>query len=432
MDENSFTRRNGATVKMLLIGLLALLLLIPIAMVKSLIVERQQRQNEVIEEIGAKWGQAQHLTGPILVLPYTDYIQDNKGNRHASHQNAYLLPQRLEVEARVEPQVRYRGIYQSVVYETRVSLSGRFDPALLKQVLGQHNNLEPGRAMLALGLGDLKGIRELSKARLGSSALEMSPVSFDAGLDRAIAAPVDVNAKLDFQFELTLRGSERLYLAPSGKETRLTVSSPWATPSFEGAYLPSERRVGKDGFEAQWQVLHFNRSFPQFWLSNQYSHHADDFGVAFLVAADPYQQIHRVAKYGLMFIGLTFVAFFFSEVTSGRKVHPLQYLLVGLSLCVFYTLLLAISEHSSFALAYGLSSLATVLLIAGYAKAALASGRLAGLVGAMLAILYGYLYIILQLEDYALLMGALGLFGVLAAVMYLTRRIDWYALELNG
>ena len=269
----------------------------------------------------------------------------------------------------------------------------------------------------------------------------------------------DANASREFSIDLRLDGSSSLAFSPLGRTTSVSVKSTWPSPSFDGAFLPLDKEVTDKGFAAKWKVLHLNRSIRQTWTGdapasndqdtwngNSYGGYAPRFsfagpenvlgdsvfGIRFYLPTDVYQKTTRMAKYAVLFLCFAFSAFFFSEILQKARVHPIQYLLVGFAMLVFYLLLLSLSEHFGFDAAYGVSTAGVVALVAGYARAILCSGRLGATVGAVLIILYGYLYVILQLESYALLMGSLGLFGVLAAAMYFTRKIDWYAVRLNG
>jgi inner membrane protein len=250
----------------------------------------------------------------------------------------------------------------------------------------------------------------------------------DSGV--SVMAPLDLKSAktYKFSFDLNLNGSQSLNFIPLGKETNINLASKWANPSFDGAFLPDQRQVSKDGFTAQWKILSLNRNYPQsFSESDSYSIKDSAFGVKFLVPIDQYQKITRSVKYAIMFIALTFLTFFFVEIFNKKRIHPIQYLLVGFALLVFYTLLLSISEHTNFNFAYILSSIATIILITLYSKAIFKNNFLSLLLGCILIILYGFMYVVLQLQDYALLMGSIGLFIVLAAVMYASRKIDWYS-----
>ena len=268
---------------------------------------------------------------------------------------------------------------------------------------------------------------------------------------------------MSFSIDLALKGSQLLYFIPTGQETNVKMTSNWQNPSFDGAFLPtSPAIINAKGFEAQWKVLHLNRNFPQSWLGNNYfvgsnpqdanattdynayaspEINADGvtkglndistsaFGVNLLLPIDGYAQSTRAVKYAVLFIGLTFLVFYFLELLNNISVHPFQYLLIGLGLCIFYILLISISEHLDFDLGYFIASAMTIGLIAWYANSILKQGKLATLVGGTLVVLYGFIFVIIQLQDYALLVGGLGLFAILALVMYFSRKINWYQTD---
>jgi len=422
--------RNSVSGKMIVIGILALVLLIPAAMIEGVIREREWRNTEVTREIGGKWGAEQTVTGPVLMVPYLKRYVNSEGKRITSRHELYLLPENLEVNSQVRPEKRSRGIYQAVVYAADVSLQGSFDLTQLEQSRVQKENLLLDQATILLGIADMKGVRERIVAEVGGRTLELNPGFRETVVAGSVGAPLPgltAGQSLPFTFTLALNGSARLAFVPVGKQTTVTMDSPWSDPSFNGAFLPVERQVGDSGFTARWNVLHFNRDLPQVWCDEKLNLEKHAFGVGFIIPADIYQQSMRSAKYAILFIGFTFSAFFIAEILNRRRIHPVQYLLIGFALVLFYILLISISEHLSFALAYLLATLASIGLIASYAASVLRSRRLAGIVAAILAALYGYMFVLLNLEDYALLMGAVGLFAVLAAIMYLTRRIDWYA-----
>jgi len=235
-------------------------------------------------------------------------------------------------------------------------------------------------------------------------------------------------SQYNFRIRLDLNGSAGLLFSPVGKETIAELKSDWTNPSFMGDFLPEERSVDGAGFSAKWKVLHLNRNFPQAWTGSQNLVGQTLFGVNLLLAVDEYQKTMRTAKYAIMFIALTFLTFFMIELLSRHTIHPIQYLLIGFALLVFYTLLLSISEYLIFAQAYWIASIAIIAMITLYARSVLANNLQTLVISGVLMLLYGYLFIILQLQDYALLMGSIGLFAVLAIVMYLTRKIDWFGI----
>ena len=423
------------TFKLILVGILILLLLLPVSMVKGLIREREWRQARVVDEINAKWGQAQTVAGPILSIPYQKVVEYETGKPSVVTCYIHLLPDRLQVQGSIDPQVRYRGIYQAVLYQSEVVIEGRFSHPVIDNDRIPEETILWQAAFVAMGITDMRGIRESIAGTFGGQPLLMEPGVETSDIFAAgVSAPVALERGAqgyDFRLIVALNGSRQLSFAPVGRTTAVTLQSPWPDPSFTGAFLPVERAISPSGFTARWNVLHLNRNYPQSWTGSGHTLDDSAFGVQLFRPVDLYQQAMRTAKYALMFIVFTFMAFFVSEVIHRMRVHPVQYLLIGLAIIIFYALLLSISEHTSFASAYLVASTAVVCLIAAYAKTILHNAAVTALVAGVLATLYGYLYILLQLEDYALLMGSIGLFVVLALVMYMTRKIDWYGLHAN-
>lgn len=422
--------RNAVSTKMIIIGILAMLLLIPASMIKSVINEREWRNIQVTREVGSKWGLEQTVTGPVLKIPYLKRYVNSEGKTITNRHDLYLLPDKLNIDSRVEPQKRSRGIYEAVVYSSTVAMTGDFDLERLKESGVNRENILFNRATILLGIADMKGVREQIAAEVNGEAVEMNPGFRETVVTSSVGAPVNglqALQRLTFDFTMNLNGNGQLSFVPVGKETRVAMTSPWASPSFNGAFLPVERKISESGFTAEWKVLHFNRDLPQVWTDQEVKLAEHAFGVSFIIPADIYQQSTRTAKYAIMFIGFTFSAFFISEILNRMRIHPVQYLLIGFALVLFYVLLISISEHLTFALAYLIATAATIAMIASYAVSVLKSKRMGGIVAAILAGLYSYMYVLINLEDYSLLMGAVGLFLVLSAIMYLTRKIDWYA-----
>ncbi len=464
----AFSLRASIGLRLALIAILTLILLIPIALITNLITEREARRNAAVLEVSDKWGSDQIIAGAVLIIPYKAILrqfgtQDNSPVTGENLKYIYLLPQTLNISAELTPEVRRRGIYDVVLYRADVQLSGQFSLSELATLdIKQPENIEWHNATLAIGISDLKGIRDIipiewqGKTLLANPGLpsrdvignlsasshrsqRLSMFSPDADFTpHALSGGVSVklsdlsfrNADSAFyRFSATLRlnGSEAFMVVPVGKETRLTVSSSWAHPSAIGAYLPEQPiETTSNGFSATWKVLHLNRDYPQAWVDNAYSIYNSAFGVRLLLPIDEYQKNMRSIKYAIMFIGLTFIALIMTELLMCTAIHPIQYLLIGLALLIFYVLLLSLSEHIGFNWAYILSSLAVVGLIAGYTKSVLQNLTSAAVLAGILVVLYGFLFTILQLQDYALLLGSLLLFLTLVLVMYLTRKIDWF------
>lgn len=426
---------NPVNIKILTIGFLILVLLIPASMFKSQVWERKSRKAEAVREISGKWGGEQTISGPVLTVPYREYYKDEKGEQHHRTEYIHFLPEEVNVAGNLTPEVRYRGIYEAVLYNARVKFDGRFawpDPGAFG-VPPEH--VEWDMAFLSLGVPDMTGIKERIDVRMGDATTPMNPgIQVDQVFKSGISArlpKLEKGREIPFAFDLDINGSQRFSVAPVGEVTTLSLTSPWPSPSFTGSFLPETREVRDDGFSAHWRVLHLNRNFPQAWVGPRFNVNDSSFGVKLFIAADVYQKATRTAKYALMFISLTFAVFFLAEVMSRLRVHPLQYLFVGLGLVIFYSLVLAISEHINFDAAYVMSALAMVALITAYTQGVFRHRMLTITIGSVLTILYGYLYMVLQLEDYALLMGSLGLFTVLAAAMYLTRKVDWYGIRFG-
>jgi inner membrane protein len=426
--------RTSVTFKMFSIAFLAIILLIPAFMIQMVIQDREYRRNEAVQEISSKWGNEQTLAGPILTVPYKATIKDEAGNISNVTQYAHFLPDKLDVKGSLQPEVRYRGIYEAVLYTGKLQFGGQFSFPNFDDWTIDKQDILWNKAFLSVGIPDMRGIND--KIELAWNSQKMlfepgieSPDVVSSGV--SVATPLVADKKGDtftFDFQLNLNGSERLKFLPLGKETTVSLSSPWRNPSFDGAFLPDTRNIDTKGFTAQWKVLHLNRNFPQQWLGNGQNIQESAFGVKLLTPIDEYQKTARSSKYAIMFIFLTFLGFFFVEILNKMRIHPAQYLLVGAALCVFYLLLISLSEHIKFNPAYWVSTAATVILITAYSSTIFRSKKLTISICITLLALYGFLYSLLQLQDYALLMGSLGLFSILAAIMYLSRNIDWYNL----
>ncbi len=432
--------KQSVTIRLITIGILILFLLIPVSMIEGLIRERESRQEEAIQEVSAIWGQQQTLVGPILSVPYKTYskvFENGSADKYKlveSVEYAHFLPDELRVSGAVSPEMRYRGIYEVIVYNARMNLDGRFSAPDFAEW-----NIEPGdilwnEATLSLGLSDVRSIQDTLSVRWGSRTLYFNPgVECDDLIKTGISARVPLGGpdslSIPFSLALNMNGSSGLSFTPVGKTTWVDLSSTWQNPSFSGAFLPDKRDVRETGFTAGWKVLHLNRSYPQQFRGTMEGLTESAFGVDLIVPVDEYQKSMRAAKYAVMFITLTFLVFFFVQILNGVRIHPIQYFIVGLSLCVFYTLLIGLSEHIPFSFSYLISSVSVVGLITFYAYSIFRQQRLTWLVLLILTALYVFIFSVIQMEDYALLMGSIGLFLVLTAIVYLSRRIDWYALR---
>jgi len=433
IKETSKKIGRSATFKLFIICTLILVLLIPTSMVTSLIHERKNRKHRVINEISYKWGRAQIITGPVISIPYFKYLERKDGEPTTVTRYIHMLPDAVDIRSHITPEIRYRGIYEAVLYNSTLSIDGSFPRVPIDDLRIPPENIMWSGALISFGISDMRGIRERIDVSFDGTSLSMEPgVETNDVIESGVSAGIRLDNTRDsypFHFALNLNGSRQSHFTPVGKVTTVTAQSDWQDPSFDGDFLPVERTVNEEGFYARWNVLHLNRNYPQFWKGSDHDLSKSTFGVKLFSPVDIYQKSMRTAKYALMFIVFTFLAFFITEVMHRLRVHPVQYLLIGLAIIIFYTLLLSISEQISFGAAYLISAGGVIGLIIGYSKAILKNRTVTLMVGGILIILYAYLYILLQLEDYALLMGSIGLFLVLAVIMYLTRNIDWYSIQ---
>jgi inner membrane protein len=425
--------------RLLVMGLLLLVLLIPLAMMTSVIWERIQRRDDAAETIAREWGAEQVVSGAVLTIPYRYIWQERDGSRRERVEQAFILPVALTIEGTVEPEVRTRGIFDVVVYTTKVKVKGRFPPPDVSWIRPAPNAIDWESATVDVGITDPRGIGRSMTLTLGGRQIQFVPGVtanglFSTGI-RASAHPLALDAPIAFEFDLELKGTADLDFVPIADETLVRLESTWPHPGFSGA--PLERSVSDAGFAAAWRVPFFGRGFPSRWTrenSKPEELHAQAqasaFGVALLQPVDIYHQTDRAVKYAALFIVLTFVIAFLWEVTGGVLVHPVQYLFVGFAMCIFYLLLLSLAEHVGFDRAYFVAATATVGLLSWYWTWILRGVARAAVMCLALITLYSFLYLLLRLEDYALLAGSLGLFAMLALVMFLTRRVDWYNLRL--
>jgi inner membrane protein len=434
-------QKTNLYIKTASILLIALLLLIPAAMIQSLIHEREQYYREAVREVSAKWSTEQTIIGPVLTIPFQRYTQ--QGNEKDMNfrqlwvrEYLHLLPETLNVSGEVMPSTRKRGIYKVVLYQTDLKLEGTFDLSALD--LQTSNNIKylPDEAFVSVGMNDLRGIENNLALDWNGSVLDFNPgIPVNDFVQNGVHVPVkldgETTAKASFSVHLQLKGSQQLLFAPVGRSTYVQLTSSWADPSFTGSFLPYERTVNDQGFTAEWRITHLNRSFPQQWIGSKHDVSQYSFGLDLLLPVDSYQKTYRTVRYAALFIGFTFLVFFFTEVLKRTFIHPVQYTLVGLALVVFFTLLLSISEHLHFNLAYIIASLSTLTLVGLYIHTILRNRALTWLIASLLLLLYAFIFVILQLQDLALLAGSIGVFVLLATVMYLSRKVDWYHLQRN-
>lgn len=416
-EQNNNGRRERVGIKLTIIALLCLLLLIPWFMIRSMIDERSNTESAAEQEVCAKWGEPQTIKGPVIKV-YT--------GKDTSSYN--LLPETLDIEAEVASRTLSRGIYDFTVYDAGVVLRGEF---MLPMTLTatQRANLARNCWKMAVDLSSLKGLTDNPVVTINGRTLTTQELTFE---NSRLQWPVDVSAlladgRVSYEVRLPLRGSRGLYFAPMGSTTTVTMHSDCATPSFDGNFLPMERTVTDSGFNAQWRVLAINRSFSQVLRPSDWRDIGEStFGVELRRPVEQYLQNERAVKYAYLIVLLTFAVVFFVEVRRERPIHPVQYLLIGIAIMLFYTLLLSFSEHLSFLAAYLIASVMTALLLGCYLGGIMRDWKTGLFIGGLLAALYAFIYILLQIESYALLVGSVGLFVVLAVAMAASRKIDWY------
>ena len=443
-----FVKRFSTVTKMAAIAVLVLLLLIPLAMVQSVLRERLNRRDEAVREITSTWGREQVVIGPILMIPYKynqriwkEQVLNGRIERvetmESAQRRAYFLPSVFSADGTLKPDRLNRGIYETVVYSGALNLRGSFDRPSFEEWRVDPEMILWDEAEIALSITDLRGAKESLKIRLADQTIQLMPGRKMEGFENGIYAKIkNLNGQMDsipFEISLTLNGSRSLRFAPVGVNNDVQLSSNWPAPSFQGAFLPAAREVGPKGFRAHWKVSYYGRSYPQQWTDkttiNAGSVASSLFGVDLVPALDSYRSVERAIKYGVLLIALLFTAFFLFEILSAVRIHPFQYTLVGIALCLFYLGLLALSEVTSFGAAYWTGAAVSVAMIALYSARVMQSKARACIVAAGLGLVYAFLYVILRLQDYSLLVGTAGLFAVLALVMYVTRNIDWYARD---
>ncbi|MBY0433429.1 MAG: cell envelope integrity protein CreD [Cyclobacteriaceae bacterium] len=440
--------RESVTIKLASIGFLVLLLLIPSSWIQSLIQERQQRAAEVIHEIASKWSGPQTVAGPVLVVPFVRYekikhVQNGIAVEEVNEivERAYFLPDKLGISGTIAPQVRHRGIFDAVVYDASLNMQASFESLDFTRWNIPDNQVRWKEAAIMIGINDLRGISENPVVKLNQKPIASEPQS-QIGVDfndsnSAQTSPSgisanpgwasrdDVNGQVDVT--LQIKGSERLYLVPVGKTTTVSLSGSWGSPSFEGAFLPTQQpEISDNGFTAGWKVLSFNRPFQQQWVGDAQQLGGSSFGVRLELPADQYQKSIRTAKYGQLIIILAFTALFLVEITSRIRIHPFQYILVGVALIIYYTLLLSLSEHVGYDVAYAIASFFTIGLVSFYATTFLPKRQLVILFSILMSIFYLFIFVIIQAQDFSLLLGSIGLFMIVAAIMYFSRNIKWY------
>ena len=453
-DKDSSTKHWSENIlfKVFIIGGIILALMIPSFMITDLVRERSNRKMEVIHEVSSKWGQLQTIAGPYITIPYFEAVKTSNDVIEWREHALNFFPKTLEINGTIDPVLKKRSIFQVMLYESDLTMKGRFEYPDLDALQISPENISWEKATIHLGITDLIGIGEKVSVHIGDTILPMTaavPVAirFPNGLMSRLPKNIVTSPGFDFEIDLTIKGSQGIYFTPVANNTTVTLNSTWPSPKFEGQILPDTTTITVNGFDVRWNILDINRQITQEWTDAAPQHlspatppprHETTYpmdaagtnirtvvGVDLLNTVNHYTKNERTVKYAFLLITLTFVVYFFCEVLKKQKVHPMQYGLVGAALVIFFILLLSFSEHIGFDLAYLISSLATVLLITLYSRTIFYEKHYANLVGGLLLVQFGFIYIILQLEDYALLAGSIALFAIIALIMYLTRKVKW-------
>jgi inner membrane protein len=431
-----------------IIIVLSLLMFIPLGMIQGLIGERQALRDGVIREIARESVDMQQVTGPIIIVPYkqrvVDLVTEEKDGKTTTTRRERtldgrlaLMPERLRIDGALVPEERHRGIYKAILYDATLAVDGRF-------VIPRHFGIDPaqvgdydfGPAMLVFGISDPRGISGGLTLDWDGTAIEFAPGADAPGLRGGVSVALgrldQAGGSYEFRFPVQLKGLSRIDFVPTGKDSVVGLKAPWPHPSFYGRYLP-QREIDEHGFTAQWRTSLLSTNVKQVYDRCLATRECElsrlAHGVALYQPVDIYQQLERSAKYGFLFVGLTFIAFFLHEMLKRLPIHPVQYALVGAALAVFYLLLTSLSERIGFTLAYAAASSACVALIGFYVCHVLRSVMRGAAFTALLAGLYGMLFVLVRAEDNALLMGSIALFAMLAIVMIGTRKVNWYEVE---
>jgi inner membrane protein len=418
-----------------MLGILILITLIPLNMVGDLVHERSARRYEVENQIASQWGGWQIVAGPVLMIPYvtrSSYIREDGGSAEAvTERSAFFLPDKLAIKADMNSELRRRSLHEVLVYASAVELTGTFAPANFAEWNVPSGDIKWDGAMLLFGVDDISGIISLDVA-LAGKPLKLAPGPAGAKLFRnGLQARADLEAGKShaFALKLSVNGSGGLQFLPLGNSTAIDMTSDWPDPGFTGALLPQTHTIRHDGFAAHWDTTYISRPYPGQWRVGEVTadFSASAIGVQLVRPGDVYQQSDRIVKYGLLVIGLTFATIFVVGLLTDVRAHMVQYLLVGGSICIFYLLVLSLSEQIRFDLAYGIASALDIAVVSLYVGRTVR--RHVGLIAAaVLAMLHSWMFVLLQMEDFVLLSGTIGLLLALVTVMYVTRNVDWYRI----
>lgn len=411
------------------ISIITLLLMIPTTLIEELIYERMSYQDQTQHKIARSWGGHQTLAGPILTIPYTSEHVGSDNKTYTTEHTYFVTPESLNVNINLDSEIRQKSIYEAILYNCDASLEGSFNLSELRNVKGAI--IKWDKAKVVMCISNPTSLTQQIDLTIGDTITPFKPGSvYPQTLHKGIHANIAIKDQdvLNFKTSFNIRGNHHLYFEPAAKNSTVDMISDWSSPGFVGNKLADSKTITADGFTAQWNISEFNRTVPDYWSDMDYKIGQTNayFGVDLINPVDHYQKNMRSAKYSLLIITLTFVTFFFFEVIKRKKVHPVQYSLIGAALILFYYLLLSFTEHIGFEYAYLIAASSIIILLLMYSFSVFKNLKSSLSLVTILTILYTYIYILLQLEEYALIAGSLGLFIILAAIMFLTRRVNWY------
>ncbi|WP_270089564.1 cell envelope integrity protein CreD [Sphingobacterium sp. SYP-B4668] len=463
----------SVVVKLMLILFLILFMLIPMHWVSELIDERKYREQEVHSEIALKWGKQQVVGTPVLAIPYSKIVDEvtvqantKISTKVKTTEWVFVLPNQIKIDSKVTPESLKRGIYDVVVYNTKLKMSGDFDQVDLAKLGVNVADIMWDQSKIIFGVEDFKGLKSAPNLSWGDQSLHLETDFNNLKLfPQTLTAPVNIKSLIDtkqkFEIQFNLKGSKSLNFLPLAAQTQISVTGDWSNPSFDGAFLPENRNVSTNSFSAQWSIPSFSRKLPQAWTGNAASLYlfdtnaSSDFtnttaypepastssdrnqiltnddmvSINFLPEVNNYQKTTRVAKYGLLVILLTFTALLFTEIIKKQRIHIIQYILIGAAMVLFYSLLLAFSEQIGFNWAYIIAGAATVSLIATFIKGIVKQTKTALVFAAILSTFYAFIFVLMQLRDLSLIVGTIGIFIILAVLMRFSTKINWYQFD---
>ncbi|MDR2479828.1 MAG: cell envelope integrity protein CreD [Treponema sp.] len=441
----------GYTFKILMLILLVLLLLIPLSMIKGLIYERNRTATEAEDGIMEAWGSQLAEAGPVILVPGVKTSElrtktERDGEKIEIVKTPFTLfitPRQLNIKANFKTEIRRRGIFSVPLFSGALTLSGDFDPSAAIASLRPGEALSLNEAELVIALSNQKGIRKIDNARWDGGGLFFQPGSRSMAIARNsydrlnsgmfAALPGFENKGTSFDITIAIQGGQYVRFLPVGQDTHVEIAADWASPSFQGSFLPNESNISESGFDAVWDISYLSRDIPLFWKNDtEIDFSTSLFGVNFFRTIDTYSLNTRAVKYAILFLIVPFLTLFLLEVFTRKRIHPVPYLLSGIANVIFYLLLLSLSEQMRFYLAYLTAASAVTVLMTLYSRTMLPSWNKSWYMGLVVVLSYVLLYAVLNAESYALLIGSIGAFVVVALVMFLTRKLDWYGNDDIG